>query len=116
MTSRRWALRARKTACGEATGNGLAFRYEGAAKIREALAASTEKVTVVFQQIAPPLVTVASSGRASARTSVTELLRSEGDGVLRLVFGVYADELIEQDGRWLFAHRRFELRHQMPTS
>jgi SnoaL-like domain len=62
---------------------------------------------------APPPITFHSSVRATVRTSVTELLRRNEDGVLRQLFGVYTDDLVKQDGRWLFAHRRFEMRHPM---
>ncbi|MDF2697684.1 MAG: hypothetical protein K0S65_6067 [Labilithrix sp.] len=94
----------------EATGAGLGFRHVGASAIRAALAESGGRVTVVFQQSGPPLIRLDGTHRASARTSITELLRIEPGGPMKQISGVYTDELVKRDGAWRFARRRFDLR------
>jgi len=97
----------------EAAGADLGFRYEGVQRIREALATSTSKARVLFQQIAPPLITLQDAEHASAHTSLIELLELQPHGEVRELFGSYDDELVKQGERWLFLQRRFVLHHQI---
>lgn len=97
----------------EATADELSFRQQGSAAIERALGDSTRKFTLLFQQVSPPIIASLEPAHASTRTSITELLRDESRGVVMHLSGVYHDELVEQDGRWLFKHRRFELKHRV---
>lgn len=95
----------------EATGDALAFRLEGADAIRAAFVRNDETLEVVFQQIGPSVVRVTAPDRASARTSVLELLRFKATGEVKQIVGVYRDDLVRSGDRWKFAARRFELRY-----
>jgi uncharacterized protein (TIGR02246 family) len=46
--------------------------------------------------------------RASARVTVREIVALKGGGVFKLA-GLYRDELVRQNGQWLFAARDYSL-------
>jgi hypothetical protein len=41
-----------------------------------------------------------------------ELLRVRATGELKHIYGVYSDEVVKRDGRWLFARRTVAVRHE----
>jgi hypothetical protein len=43
----------------------------------------------------------------------TELLRFKATGGIKQVMGIYKDDVIFDGEKWLFIHRRFELRYSM---
>lgn len=100
----------------QASAGALGFHHVGRAAITRWLAENPNHVEVVFYLASPPAITQHSPDRATARTSMTELLRLKRTGELLQLFGSYTDELVRRDGRWRFAHRRFELRHQQPAA
>jgi ketosteroid isomerase-like protein len=98
----------------EASAGKLGFRHEGRAAIQAWLTDNPGRVEVLFYLAGPSAIELQTAGRAHAFTSVTELLRSRDTGEVRQLFGVYRDELVDEGGRFRFAHRRFELRHDTP--
>ena len=102
-----------KDAIWEATGEGLAFRLEGIEAIRSAFVKNDSIVDVTFQQTGIPVVKITSKDRATSLTSVTELLRFKATGVVTQVMGFYRDDLIYDGKKWIFVHRRFELRQSL---
>ena len=100
-----------KDAIWEATGEGLAFRLEGMDDIRKAFIKNDSVLEVIFQQTGLPVVKFTSNNRATSVTSVTELLRFKTTGAIKQVMGIYKDDLVYNGKRWIFVHRRFELRY-----
>jgi hypothetical protein len=47
--------------------------------------------------------------RGSGRLNITEYLRIHATGEIKLIVGVYSDDLVKCEGRWQFAHRTFPL-------
>lgn len=97
----------------EASAGKLGFRHEGRAAIQAWLTGNPGRVEVLFYLAGPSAIELRAAGRAQAFTAVTELLRLKDSGEVRQLFGVYRDELVEEGGRFRFAHRRFELRHDI---
>lgn len=52
----------------------------------------------------------ATSNRATARVYTSEVLIA-ADGKRRHVLGRYDDELVKEQGRWLFARRSYQILH-----
>lgn len=78
---------------------------------KAALRAMWEKVWGVLDRMAffTEIGAIEVAGdRASARSYCREILLLKG-GDLRKVVGVYTDELVRQNGGWLFAHREYQL-------
>jgi hypothetical protein len=96
----------------ESAAGGLGFRHQGRDAIARWLTSNPNRVEVLFYLASPPVVELVAPGRARTRTTMTELLRLLDTGEVRQLFGIYTDELVLRGGRWRFAHRRFELRHE----
>lgn len=102
----------------EASGDDLAFHLVGIDQIRDAFERNFTTVEVVFQQVGVPDVRLLAPNHASAQTTVFELLRIRATGVVKQLVGIYHDELVLRGDAWMFARRRFELRHvvDLPSS
>jgi hypothetical protein len=90
----------------------LSFRNEGRAAILAWLRGNVPKLEVVYYLSSPPHIEELSEDRARSRLSMLELLRVRATGELKHIYGVYSDEIVKRDGRWLFARRTVAVRHE----
>jgi ketosteroid isomerase-like protein len=86
----------------------LDMRIEGAAAIRETVSSMTSSADVYLQTPSAVVVTLVDTDRATASSTVREQIRTGGDEGM-LMLGLYGDELVNTDGGWKFARRRFQL-------
>lgn len=96
----------------EASAGALGFRHRGRQAIRDWLVGNEGKIEVLIYLPAPPRIELVAPELARAQTSISELLLLAPSGEIKQLYGVYHDELQKRGGRWFFAARRFELRHE----
>ena len=86
----------------------MAMRLVGARQIADGIAAAIGGTELCVQMSHAPVVTVAGR-RATARSTVHELLRPKGAPGFNL-FGTYYDDIrLDADGEWRFQERRFRI-------
>jgi hypothetical protein len=86
----------------------MAMRFEGARKIAEGIAASVATTELCVQTNHAAVVAV-NGRRATARSTINELVRPRGAGGMT-VAGTYYDEIsLGDDGEWRFTERRFRI-------
>jgi ketosteroid isomerase-like protein len=88
------------------------WRFEGLAAIKAGLAGNVEKVEMLVQTLSPVVIHVEGPERATARSTLNEVLRFKDSGTAMQIVGTYSDQLVKQDGRWRFARRTFHLRYE----
>ena len=94
----------------------LSFRNQGRAAIAAWLHGNVPKLEVVYYLCSPPHIELIAADRARSRLSMWELLRIRSSGELKHIYGIYSDELVKRDGRWLFARRSVTVKHQESQS
>jgi uncharacterized protein (TIGR02246 family) len=97
----------------EASAGDLGFRHEGRDAIRRFLHGNEENVEVLYYSTGASHIELVGPDRARATTPMIELLRLPRTGEEKELFGVYRDELVKIDGRWLFASRAVDVRRQL---
>lgn len=55
-----------------------------------------------------PCMIAVDGDRAQSRVQTQEIMLTK-EGQTRMVGGLYEDELVKRDGRWLFANRKFRI-------
>jgi hypothetical protein len=89
-------------------------RLEGADAIR-AWRAGTESLELLFHTTFSPSIRILAGDHAYATSQTVETVRGltsdgsnrPGEAAMNTVFrSIYYDEIVKQDGAWLFAHRR----------
>lgn len=88
------------------------WRFEGLAAIKAGLAGNVEKVEMLVQTLSPIVIHVEGPERATARSTLNEVLRFKDSGTARQIVGTYSDQLVKQDGQWRFARRTFHPRYE----
>jgi ketosteroid isomerase-like protein len=86
----------------------LDMYIEGAAAIRETVSSLTASADVYLQTPSAVVVKLVDVDRATASSTVREQIRT-GTEEGMLMLGVYDDEIVNTDGSWKFARRRFKL-------
>ncbi|NTX59501.1 nuclear transport factor 2 family protein [Myxococcus sp. CA051A] len=98
----------------------LGWTFEGRDAIRKGMAANAERIDLRVQSVTPIVVHVESPERATARSTLDEVLRFKQTGLDRRIVGTYSDQFVKQDGHWKFSRRTFRLRYDeevfMPPS
>ncbi len=82
------------------------IRFEEPAAIREGVMRYIADVDTFVQTVHNTVITLHGEGRASARSMLQEIVRTEGRFDV-MFWGVSYDELVEHEGTWKFAARRF---------
>ncbi|QUD90505.1 nuclear transport factor 2 family protein [Phenylobacterium montanum] len=54
---------------------------------------------------------IAVEGDAAAARTYTQEVLTDPNGAVRRIVGAYDDELVKQDGRWLFRRREYRILH-----
>jgi len=93
----------------------MAMRFEGADRIVEGIAASVATVALCVQTNHAPVVVV-DGRRATARSTIQELVRPDGGGGLNIVGTYYDDLILDHDGEWRFRERRFRITYVDSTT
>jgi hypothetical protein len=83
------------------------LRYEGPAAIREGVMSFIADAGNFIQTVHNTVVDLQGGGRATARSTLQEIVRSDGTFDV-LIWGTSYDELVKgDDGVWRFASRQF---------
>jgi hypothetical protein len=91
------------------------FGHTGTAAL-EAFAASHTSAPAVYHKhfLSVPDITI--DGSTARSTTYFTMLHEGPDGPFVLVFGRYLDELVQVDGRWLFASRIVDMEALPPSA
>jgi ketosteroid isomerase-like protein len=90
----------------------IGWKLQGRQAIRGFFDGNRGKVEVLLYALIATNIELESSERARARSTMSELLYLKEKGEAVQIVGTYTDQLVKRDGRWLFAHRRFQLRYE----
>ncbi|WP_426745449.1 nuclear transport factor 2 family protein [Myxococcus faecalis] len=90
----------------------MGWTFEGRNAIREGMTGNTARVELRVMSVTPIVVHVQGPERATARSTLDEVLRVRQTGKDLRVVGTYSDQLVKQDGQWRFARRTFEFRYE----
>jgi len=83
-----------------------AIRFEEPRAIRDGVVGYIGNVETFLQTVHNTVITLQGDGRASARSTLQEIVRTAG--TFDVVFwGTSYDDLVRHDGEWKFSHRRF---------
>jgi ketosteroid isomerase-like protein len=82
------------------------IRFEEPAAIREGVVGYIGEVETFMQTVHNTVITLHGEGRASARSTLQEIVRTTGKFDV-VYWGISYDELVELDGDWRFSRRRF---------
>ena len=82
------------------------IRFEEPAAIRDGVMSYIGRVETFIQTVHNTVVTLHGDGRASARSTLQEIVRTAGKFDV-MFWGISYDELVELDGTWKFSLRRF---------
>ena len=86
----------------------MAMRFEGAKRVADGIAAALSSAEMCVQANHAPVVKVQGQ-RATARSTLQEIVRSKGGGGM-MMLGTYHDDLVLcDDGEWRFQERRFRM-------
>jgi hypothetical protein len=86
----------------------MAMLFEGARNIAQGIAASVSTTELCVQTNHAAVVAV-NGRRATARSTINELVRPKGAGGMTIA-GTYYDEIsLGDDGEWRFTERRFRI-------
>lgn len=86
----------------------MAMRFAGAADIAAGIAAAVDSAELCVQTNHAPVIEV-SGRRATARSTMHELVRPKGGTGMQII-GFYHDDLsLGEDGEWRFRERRFRI-------
>jgi hypothetical protein len=83
-----------------------AIRFEGPRGIRDGVMSFIGEVETFVQTVHNTVITLHGDGRASARSTLQEIVRTAGKFDV-VYWGISYDELVEQAGEWRFSKRRF---------
>jgi hypothetical protein len=84
-----------------------AFRFEGAAACAQGIAGLVTSAELCVQSNHAVVIEV-DGARASARSTINELVLMREASALTTIWGTYTDDLVrETDGEWRFRERRF---------
>ncbi len=84
----------------------LNLRFEGPRAIREGIVGHIGGLDTFIQTVHNTVVTLDGNGTASARSTLHEIVRTDGTVDLML-WGISYDDLVRIDGDWKFSRRRF---------
>ncbi|SET39735.1 conserved hypothetical protein [Myxococcus fulvus] len=90
----------------------MGWTFEGRDAIREGMTSNTARVELRVQSVTPIVVHVQGPERATARSTLDEVLRIKQTGKYLRVVGTYSDQFVKQDGQWRFSRRTFEFRYE----
>ena len=88
------------------------WKLEGRDAIRAFLSKNSGTVDVMLYTVAATAIEVQGPGRASARSTMSELIRFKKTGAGLHVVGTYYDQFIERNGVWLFVRRTIHPRYE----
>jgi ketosteroid isomerase-like protein len=82
------------------------LRFEGPTAIRDGVMSFIETADNFIQTVHNTVVTLDGDGTASARSTIEEIVRSDGKFDV-VIWGLSYDRFIEVDDDWKFSSRRF---------
>jgi len=86
----------------------LVMRFEGIEKLIDGIAAAVCSTELCVQTNHAPVIAV-NNKRATARSTIQEIVRAKGGGG-SMILGVYSDDIVLcADGEWRFKERRFRM-------
>jgi len=88
------------------------FKLQGRDAVQAFLTHGTARVEVLRYSISAPAIEVRGPDRATARSTLSELLFLKDRGTTLHLVGTYSDEFVKQSGQWLFAKRTFRPRYE----
>lgn len=86
----------------------MAMRFEGAEQVAKGIAAGVSTAELCVQANHAPVVSV-DGKRATARSTIQEIVRPMGGGGMMLLGTYYDDIVLCDDGEWRFQKRRFRI-------
>jgi len=93
----------------------MAMLFKGAQGIADGIGGSISTTELCVQTNHAPVIVV-DGQRATARTTVNELVRPKGGGGVTIVGTYYDDILLGTDGEWRFKERRFRITYVDATT
>ncbi|WP_338864499.1 nuclear transport factor 2 family protein [Myxococcus stipitatus] len=92
----------------------MGWTFEGREAIRQGMTGNVGRVELRVQTVSPTVIHVQGPNRATARSTLDEVLRFKDTGKDVRIVGTYADQLVKQGGQWKFARRTFIPRYDEP--
>jgi hypothetical protein len=90
----------------------ISFKLEGLEAIRGFFRNNEAKVEVLVYSVAATSIELDGPERATARSTMNELLHLKEKGAGLQIVGTYVDHFVKQNGDWRFSRRQFELRFE----
>ena len=85
----------------------MAFRFEGAANVARGIAGLVDPLQLLIQSNHAPVIHV-NGDRATATSTINEMVLAPGATQRTTIWGMYFDEVEKQaDGEWRFRQRKF---------
>lgn len=81
-------------------------RFEEPAGIRDGVMSFIGNVDTFLQTVHNTVITLHGEGRASARSTLQEIVRTAGKFDV-VIWGISYDDFVQLDGEWRFSHRKF---------
>lgn len=97
----------------QAEAGALGFRRQGRQAIYEWLVGNVPRLEVKFYLSSAPWIESISGDRARSWVTISEILHLKAEDRHIQISGIYEDELVRRDGRWLFALRTVTVRTQV---
>jgi ketosteroid isomerase-like protein len=88
------------------------WTLEGRDAIRAFLANNVDVLDILLYTVSATAIEVEGPERASARSTMSELLRFKKTGAGLHVVGTYHDRFVKKDGQWWFARRTIQPRYE----
>ncbi len=102
--------------CGGPNMGPMAFRFSGAANCAQGIGSMVDATPLVIQSNHAPVIHV-DGNRATATSTVNELVMPPGATQATVMWGMYFDEIVKgSDGEWRFQERRFRFMWVDPTA
>ncbi|QSQ13822.1 nuclear transport factor 2 family protein [Myxococcus landrumensis] len=92
----------------------MGWTFEGRDAIRAGMTGNLDRVELRVQTVSPTAIQVQGPERATARSTLDEVLRFKDTGKDVRIVGTYSDQLVKQEGQWKFARRTFIPRFEEP--
>ncbi|AGC47311.1 hypothetical protein MYSTI_06038 [Myxococcus stipitatus DSM 14675] len=92
----------------------MGWTFQGRAAIHQGMTANLGRVELRVQTVSPTVIHVQGPDRATARSTLDEVLRFKETGKDVRIVGTYSDQLVKQAGQWKFARRTFIPRYDEP--
>lgn len=88
------------------------WKLDGRDAVFAFLNRNREALDVLLYTVTASAIDVHDRDRASARSTMSELIRFKKTGAALHVVGTYHDEFAKKNGRWLFSKRKIEPRFE----